>query len=141
MRSLARNALFSFLALYYSTSVFTGLVFNEPRIRNMVLMALGIGLVNLLAKPALRIMSLWYEGIGYLFVGVFVNLICVFIIDRIYSGVQITEGFIKNLNVFGIVVESYGISEYWGFLLLSLALSLFILVGDWVAGRNQKKKQ
>ncbi len=106
----------------------------------MILVSVGIALVNLLVKPALKIMSLWHDGLGYLFLGIFINLICVFLLSRFYEGFKLTEGTVQNLNVFGFVIESYGISEYWSYIFTAFVLSVFISFGGWVTSYPIKKK-
>jgi uncharacterized membrane protein YvlD (DUF360 family) len=139
MRSFARNILFSYLALYFLSTFFSGISFGGLT-RNMILVALGVGMVNLLIRPALKIMSLWHQGLGYLFLGIFINLICVFLISRFYDGFDLGEGVAQNLNVFGFMIESYGISEYWSYILTATVLSVFISFGSWVTSQTIKKK-
>ena len=139
MRLVVRNLLFSFLALYCLSRFFTGFIIKGNYLSTSFLLSLGFALVNTLAKPLLRIMSLPSSGVGYLILNSIVSIISFFVFDRVLDRASIQIGSLINLNVFGIMLSSYELTVFWGYVLAGVWFSFVMWFHNWLYGVKKNK--
>lgn len=138
MKSVIRNVLFSYLVLLFINQYFTGIRYGGDSAKTLFLVSLGLGLVNLMAKPLMRLISLPTEGVGFLILNFLVNLGAFFIFNRFLSGFSITSGSLLRLNIFGFVLNSYDLTVFWSFCLTSVMFCLAFGFLMWLTDGKKK---
>lgn len=138
MRFILRNILFSYLALLFVFLHFTGMSFGQDESKIFFLVSLGLGLIAILIRPLVKLMSLPNSGFLYLLISFIVNLISFFVLDWVLGDFKIAAGYLTNIKFFSFVLSSYNLTIFWSYVLVSVLYTLIHSFLNWLcAGKNK----
>ena len=123
MRGVLRNSIFSYFALLIISKHFDGIVFAGNVTKSMLLVALGIGVIELFVKPIFKLMSLPSEGLWFFILNFLVCLVSLYLLDKVLSGFSIGEGSTLSFTFVGFVVESFKLTQFWAYVSTSVLFS------------------
>ncbi len=131
MKSIIRAFLFSYLSLVFTISHFDGFILKDSN-RSIILISLGLGLIYIFVKPFVSLMSLSNGFVSSFIVHFFINLMTFFIFDKFLPFFALNSGRLVRLNLFGFMLESYSLSIFWSFVVVSLVYTIMSQFLNWL---------
>ena len=139
MKYLLRNILFSYLVLVVVSYYFNSVAFNGDQTKAIFLVALALGLIMALTKPILKVISLPTSGILGIVFSFLITVASFFVLAKFLPFFKITEGSFTGLRIFGFVVDSYQLTEFWSYVAISVAFTIIVVFFHWLCTGKKKK--
>lgn len=131
MKKLLRSFLINALAIFLTSRVIEGLSFSDD-FRVLGLAALGLGLINLMIKPLVKLVAL---PITFITLGLFswvINVLMLYLTTLIIPGFEIKSFYFPGFDYQGFVLPALWITEFWTCVLAAVGISTIGRIGGWL---------
>lgn len=140
MKKILRTFVFTLVSLYLVAKLFNAFTYSGDTLYGFLLIVLGFSLVNYFFPILARFLSLPSSGIFSIIIFTGLNFLMLYLFDQFVPQFAVGEGQTPDLNIFGFVLPSIGLSEMWALALSSLALTILYNGLTWLSGAPKEKK-
>lgn len=131
MKSLLRSFLINTVAIFFTAKFITGLSYSD-RLETLFWAGLGLTLVNLLAKPIIKLLTL---PINLLTLGVFswaIDVLMLYIVTLLVPGFSINAFQFLGFSRYGFVIPPFYVSTFLSFIFSSIIISFIVSFLSWL---------
>jgi len=130
MKTLLRHILVNLVAIYVTSLVVTGLSWSG-NLTTLLLAALGLGIVNLVVRPVVKVITL---PINFITLGLFslvINVLMLYLVTQFIPGFSVSAFSFSGYNLYGFIIPATHFSELGALLVASLGISLITTIMGW----------
>jgi uncharacterized membrane protein YvlD (DUF360 family) len=124
MKSLVRAVVFVVISLTFTQYVFQAFEYGGNSTVTFLLIVLGLSLLFYIVRPILKIISLPFEGLGYLVLMALLTFAVLYILTLFIPAFTIKSVSLSGLNILGFMLPSKELSAFWATFYSALLVSL-----------------
>lgn len=131
MRSLLRGIILNTAVIFFAAQILPGLSYSED-FQVLILAALALGLVNMVVRPVIKLVTL---PINLLTLGLFswlVNVFMLYLVTKLITGFEVSAFEFSGLTYQGLVIPTISLSLFWSYVIASFTIGLLTSVLGWL---------
>ncbi|OGC69738.1 hypothetical protein A2415_04640 [candidate division WWE3 bacterium RIFOXYC1_FULL_39_7] len=135
LKAFLRSFVFTYITLYVIQYFLEPFSFEDP-VRDFILVALALSILNRYLRSLLQMLSLPNDGFVYLLIFFVMNFITFNIIAVIIPQFSIQSAVTPNLIIFGFVLPSKNLTALWAGAVGTLLLTVIFNFFEWLASKK-----
>lgn len=131
MKKIIRVLTFVLMSLFFTVGFLPFFSFGSDN-KTQALFVLLLFLLFYFKRPILKIVSLPYEGLIYVFISIVLTIVAINIFSVLFDTFIISPVVTPDLLIFGYMITSYSLSKFWSGVLATLLISVIYGYLDWI---------
>lgn len=131
MRRLLRTIILNTAVIFFAALVLPGLSYSN-NFQVLILAAVALGLVNLVVRPIVKLVTL---PINLLTLGIFswvVNVLMLYLVTRLIPGFSVSAFHFDGLIYQGLTIQPMEVTTLWSYILSSFVISVLTSILGWL---------